>query len=150
MSAVTLDSTRFGAVQIAAESVIEFSNGLIGLGGSRYALLTSDAGSPFAWLHSMEDADVALPVTNPWLFFSEFAVDLSDGEAERLGVRDPNATDVWVTVRAASRLEDFSANLRAPILVWNGKGHQVINEAQNAPVRAPLFPAAMTEQVVAA
>ena len=34
---------------------------------------------------------------------------------------------------------DFSANLRAPILVADGRGHQVINEASDAPVRAPLF-----------
>jgi flagellar assembly factor FliW len=36
-------------------------------------------------------------------------------------------------------LEDFSANLRAPILVRNGLGHQIINQAPDAPVRAPLF-----------
>jgi flagellar assembly factor FliW len=139
MSAVTLDSTRFGAVQIAAESVIEFSNGLIGLGGSRYALLTSDAGSPFAWLHSMEDADVALPVTNPWLFFSDYEVKISTGETARIGVPEGEEPEVWVIVRAAGAPEDFRANLRAPILVYNGQGHQVINEAPDAPVRAPLF-----------
>ena len=50
---------------------------------------------------------------------------------------------VWVTVRAGAELADFHANLRAPILVAEGKGHQVINEAADAPVRAPLFPAAV-------
>jgi flagellar assembly factor FliW len=44
-----------------------------------------------------------------------------------------------VTVRAAETLEDFSANLRAPILIAQGSGHQVINQAPDAPVRAPLF-----------
>jgi flagellar assembly factor FliW len=34
---------------------------------------------------------------------------------------------------------DFSANLRAPIPVADGRGHQVINEASDARVRAPLF-----------
>jgi flagellar assembly factor FliW len=38
-----------------------------------------------------------------------------------------------------SELADFSCNLRAPIVVWNGRGHQVINEAQDAPARAELF-----------
>ena len=41
---------------------------------------------------------------------------------------------------------DFSANLRAPILVWNGRGHQVINEAKDARVRAPLFRESTVEQ----
>jgi flagellar assembly factor FliW len=43
-------------------------------------------------------------------------------------------------------LEDFSANLRAPILVNNGLGHQVINQAPDAPVRAPLFPTVNEEE----
>ena len=47
-----------------------------------------------------------------------------------------------MTVRAGAELTDFSANLRAPIVVAEGQGHQVINEAADAPVRAPLFPAA--------
>jgi flagellar assembly factor FliW len=49
---------------------------------------------------------------------------------------------VWVTVRAGSELSDFSANLRAPILISGGQGFQVINEASQAPVRAPPFPEA--------
>ena len=44
-----------------------------------------------------------------------------------------------MTVRAGESLEDFSANLRAPILIAGGRGHQVINEADGTPVRAPLF-----------
>ncbi len=57
-------------------------------------------------------------------------------DTERVGASHP---DVWVTVRTGSVPSDFSANLRAPILVADGRGHQVINEASGAPVRAPLF-----------
>ena len=53
---------------------------------------------------------------------------------------DPAQADVYVTVRAAEEAENFSANLRAPIIIANGRGFQVINEAADAPVRAPLFP----------
>ncbi|HYI18799.1 MAG TPA: hypothetical protein VD836_08805, partial [Solirubrobacteraceae bacterium] len=59
---------------------------------------------------------------------------------------DAAQIDVWVTVRAAGELQDFSCNLRAPIVVWNGRGHQVINEAPDAPVRAALFPGAEAAQ----
>jgi flagellar assembly factor FliW len=83
-----------------------------------------------------EDAGLALPVTNPWLFFADYAVELSDADTERVGAADP---DVWVTVRTGTSPQDFSANLRAPIVIADGRGHQVINEASDAPVRAPLF-----------
>jgi flagellar assembly factor FliW len=139
---LTFDSTRFGRVEIDADAVIEFPAGLIGLGGARYALVTVDPDAPFAWLHSVDEPDVALPVTNPWLHYGDYSVELSDADTERIGAEEPEAVDVWVTVRAATELSDFSCNLRAPIVVWKGRGHQVINEAQDAPVRAPLFPEA--------
>jgi flagellar assembly factor FliW len=139
MSTLTVESTRFGSLEIEPETVIEFPTGLIGLGGSRYALLASDEDAAFVWLHSVEDSDLALPVTNPWHFYSDFAVEISDEEARRTGI-DPAQALVWVTVRAGEHLGDFTANLRAPILVSGGRGHQVINEAPNASVRAPLFP----------
>jgi flagellar assembly factor FliW len=136
MSTLTFESSRFGTVEIAADAVIEFPSGLIGLGGSRYALVSADTDGAFHWLHSLEDASLALPVTNPWLFFGDYEVELSDADTARVGSETP---DVWVTVRTGAAPQDFSANLRAPILVADGRGHQVINEASDAPVRAPLF-----------
>jgi flagellar assembly factor FliW len=53
-----------------------------------------------------------------------------------------------VTVRATDSLEGFSANLYAPILISGGRGHQVINQNANAPVRAPLFQRPATEERV--
>jgi flagellar assembly factor FliW len=146
MSTMTFESSRFGTLEIATDEVIEFPAGLIGLGGARYALLSTDEQSPFAWLQSVDDPDLALPITNPWLFFTQFAVEIDDADAERIGISDPSKVDVWVTVRAAQELEGFTANLRAPILVFNGRGHQVINAAKDAEVRAPLFRESTVEQ----
>jgi flagellar assembly factor FliW len=136
---VNIDSTRFGALEVPDESVLEFPNGLIGLGGTRYTLVAREESAPFLWLHSLDDPSLAIPVTNPWFFFSSYEVEVSDAEAERIGVTDPSQADVYVTVRAGEAIEDFRANLRAPILVAGGRGHQVINEASGTSVRAPLF-----------
>ena len=137
--AVTLQSSRFGELEVPAEAIIDFPAGLIGLGGTTFALLARSEESAFAWLHSVEDPDLAVPVTNPWRFFSDYEVELSDDEAERIGITDADDTSVYVTVRAAAALEDFCANLAAPILINAGRGHQVINQAPSCPVRAPLF-----------
>jgi flagellar assembly factor FliW len=136
---ITIDSTRFGSLQVPDEAVVEFPNGLIGLGGTRYALLARDESAPFIWLHSVEDGSLAIPVTNPWNFFSDYEVEISDAEATRIGVKDPAEAEVLVTVRAGESLDDFRANLRAPLLISKGRGFQVINEAPGTSVRAPLF-----------
>jgi len=137
--AVTLQSTRFGTLEVSEQALIEFPCGLIGLPGTRYALLARSEDAAFLWLHSIDDPDLAIPVTNPFRFFAGYEVELSDDEAARIGITANDETSVYVTVRAAGSLDEFCANLRAPLLVSAGRGHQVINQAPDAPVRAPLF-----------
>ena len=139
-TAITITSRRFGALELPASEVIEFPEGLVGLGGHRYVVVPTGADSPFAWLQSADDPDLALPITDPWAFFSDYVLELSDEATEAHGLpADGSGVRVWVTVRAAGDLHDFSANLRAPIVVHEGRGAQVLNEADVAPVRAPLF-----------
>jgi flagellar assembly factor FliW len=142
---LTVESTRFGTIEIESDAVLSFPRGLIGLGGSRYALLSTGEDSPFSWLHSVEDPGLALPVTRPGQFFPGYEVVLSDAEAAALGLGADAPTDVWVTVRATERVEDFTVNLRAPIVVTPRAGgseaYQVINEAPDCDVRVPLFAA---------
>jgi flagellar assembly factor FliW len=145
MTVTILNSSRFGQLEIPTDSVIEFPNGLIGLAGTQWALLARGEASAFVWLHSIDDPELAIPVTNPWRFFADYAVELSDDEASRIGIEEVDQTSVYVTVRAAEQLDDFTANLRAPILIANGKGHQVINSAGDLPFKAPLFDHLSTE-----
>ena len=139
MSSLTIESSRFGSIEIDSGAVIEFPEGLIGLGGSRYALIADKPDAPFLWLQSLDDPGLALPVTNPHRFFADFAVEVVDEDAERLALDASSAMDVYVTVRAAPVLEDFTANLKAPILVRAGQAWQVINQAPGCELRAPLF-----------
>jgi len=139
----TIHSTRFGTLEIEADAVLSFPRGLIGLGGSHYALLTTDDDSPFAWLHSIEDPDLALPVTRPSQFFSDYELVVSDEEAAGLMLGGDAPAEIWVTVRAAPRIEDFTVNLRAPIVVMRSEkgmaAYQVLNETAGLNVRTPLF-----------
>jgi flagellar assembly factor FliW len=140
VSSLTIESSRFGPLEIDSASVLEFPEGLIGLSGSRYALIAAGPDAPFLWLQSLDDPSLALPVTNPHRFFADFAVEVIDEDAERLGLDAASAMDVYVTIRAASTVEAFTANLKAPILVRAGQAWQVINQAPGAELRAPLFP----------
>ena len=137
---LTIESSRFGQLEVDLESVLEFPEGLIGLAGSRYAMIATDPEAPFVWLQSLDDPSLALPMTNPHRFFADFAVEVDDEDAERLGFSSSGAMDVYVTVRAAPALEDFTANLKAPILVRDGRAWQVINQAPGCELRVPLVP----------
>jgi flagellar assembly factor FliW len=140
MPAITIASRRFGTIDIPADELIEFPEGLVGLGGSRYVVVPTGDDGPFAWLQSADDPDLALPITDPWAFFGDYALELSDDATAAAGLpEDGSGVRVWVTVRAAREQHDFCANLKAPIVVCGGRGAQVLNEADDAPVRARLF-----------
>jgi flagellar assembly factor FliW len=137
MAPVTFSSSRFGTVEVEPDAVLRFPRGLIGLGGERFALV-GEEGDAIAWLHAVDDPDLAVPVADPWSFFPDYAIELSDDEAARIGVTDPSQARVLVVVRVGPTAEECFANLKAPILVAGGTGHQVLNEAE-APLRAPLI-----------
>jgi flagellar assembly factor FliW len=136
-----IESTRFGTFDVVDDLVLTFPNGLIGLPGQRYVLVAKDEGSPFFWLHSAEHADVAVPVTNPWLFFSDYEVRVSDEDAELLQLTAPEDADIYCVVRASSELEEFTVNLAAPVLIHRARrsGRQIINDAGGYSVRHHLF-----------
>jgi flagellar assembly factor FliW len=98
VSSLTIESSRFGRVEIEPSAVIEFPEGLIGLGGSRYALIANNPDAAFMWLQSLEDPGLALPVTNPHRFFADFAVEVVDEDVERLALDGSGSMDVYVTV----------------------------------------------------
>ena len=135
---VTLESTRFGTIDVADDAVVEFPRGLIGLGGRRFALHASNPGDVIVWLHSLEDPALAVPVADPWAFFPGYEVVLSDDEAARVGIASPDEARVLVTVRVGRTAQECFANLKAPILLAGRTGHQVINDAPDVPLRAPL------------
>jgi flagellar assembly factor FliW len=136
-----IESTRFGTLTISEDAVLTFPDGLIGLPGTRWALLAQSESSAFYWLHSLDDPAIALPVTNPWLFFSEYEVSVPDEDVARLGLEAADQADIFCVVRASARLEEFTINLRGPLVVHGSqrRGRQIINELGDYDVRQPLF-----------
>ena len=119
--------------------MIEFPLGLIGLGGCSYTLLDRNPGTGFFWLHAVDNAALALPVVSPFQFFSRFALEIAPEDRERTGLEDAARSEIYVTVRATPDPLDITANLRAPLVIRDGRGYQVINTAEEAPLQAPLF-----------
>ena len=130
-----LNSSRFGSLEIPDDAVVEFPSGLIGLGGSRYTLLAHGENAEIVWLQSLDDPELALPVTNPWRHVPEYELELTEQDAERIGLDDPASASVYVTVRA---IDGISVNLRAPIIISGRHGHHVINQAEKADVRVRI------------
>ncbi len=138
-SATVIQSSRFGSLSVERDAVIEFPHGLIGLDSRQYTVLDINPGTGFRWLHSLDDGGLALPIVDPREFFRAFAFEISDEDRDLIGAEDPSAAQLYVTVRAAPDPSDIVVNLRAPIVIWDGRGHQVLNTAPGAELKAQLF-----------
>ena len=121
------------------DQVIEFPLGLIGLPGTRYALIDRNPGTGFLWLHALEDRALALPIVKPEQFFASFSLEISHEDREQTGIEHLDGASVYVTVRAISTPLQLTANLRAPLVIRSGTGVQVVNADESAPLKASLF-----------
>src|SRR4249919_3329238 len=144
-----LESTRFGEIEVDDRDLLVLPDGLIGLTGTSYTLIATSDESPFRWLHSTEDPELAVPVSSPWSFFSDYEVRVPDDDVASLGLDDASGAEILCVVKASETLEDFTINLAAPIVIHRDRriARQVINEVVGYDVRQPLLSDAQLEQL---
>ena len=130
-----LDSNRFGALEVEDARLVDFPLGLAGLKGRHWALVESAPAGGTLWLHSVENASLALPIIDPRLSFPDFALMVAREELDHLGLAAAEAA-VYATVRVVPG--GLAANLKAPLLILRGCGYQVTNLHPAASLRAAL------------
>lgn len=138
-----LHTTRFGTINIEAEDIITFPDGLVGLSQlKQFVLVNHQDGSPFRWLQSADDPGFALLLIDPWFFCVDYEVILSDAEIERLRVSEGSVLVVYTTVTIPhGRPHAMTANLLAPIVINASErcGRQVILEDDRYHTRHPIL-----------
>ncbi|MCC6158381.1 MAG: flagellar assembly protein FliW [Deltaproteobacteria bacterium] len=140
---VRFHTSRFGDIDVEIGRAIKIPGGLLGFPDSaRYALLEPDQDSPFWWLQSLDEGDLAFVVTDPMTFFPEYQVDARAEELEARGIVDREDLDVLVILSLRGSIESMTANLQGPILL-NSKtrvGRQFVLKDSGYQTRHPLFP----------
>lgn len=130
MKAVT---RLFGTIEIEDDKIITMERGMIGFPDLRHFALIFDkdkkkTGFRIMWLQSMDDGELAFPVTDPGYVLEDYKPSVKEEILETLGdCRDDNMY-LLVTVTVPKNVEDFSVNLKAPIIVNmdTNKGAQII------------------------
>lgn len=121
-----INTSRFGRVDIQAEDILVFPEGLAGLEDYRHWVILADVDNPaIVWLQSVSRADVALPVVNPGRFVLDYQVRVTRGQLEPLHLASLGQAHVLSIVSRDGH--DLHLNLRAPLIVnlQRGLGRQV-------------------------
>ena len=138
-----IETSRFGALAVEDGDVIVFPKGIPGFDDHREWIIAGEDDDPIKWLQSLNDADVALPVTPPSVILDRYAPRFADEELEevRLG-SDENMMLLVVLSLPAGAPWDMTANLRAPIVLNHVKriGKQIIALNEEYPLKADVLP----------
>lgn len=138
-----LNTKHFGQLQIPEDNIITFENGIPGFTQyTKYIIINDeDENSPFCWLQSIEEVDLAFALANPFLIHKEYNPRLPKNEIEKLGEGNETDYSVLSIVIVPEDVEKMTANLRAPIVInlKTKKGMQVILDGEDYPIKYYLF-----------
>ena len=146
---IKLNTAKFGEIEIDKSSIFDFVSPIIGFKDlKQYAIIDYKPDSPFKWLQSIEDSELAFPITLCSFFGIDYQFDIPDEEAELLEIE--TADDVFVCNIAnipSSNPQSATINMLAPIIInlKNKKAMQLILKNTNFEVRHKLFEQENTE-----
>lgn len=142
---IKINSTRFGEVEIDKNVVFDFVSPIIGFSEyRRFALIDHNPDSPFKWLQSIEEEDLAFPITLCSFFGINYQFKIEDEEEQKLEIENPD--DIFVCNIAnipSSNPTGATINMLAPIIInlKNKKAMQIVLKNTNFEVRYKLFKA---------
>ena len=125
-----LETVHFGVIDINEADFIYFPEGIPGFEQSkRFALLGNDEKeSVFFWLQSVDMPELCFVVTDPFMVYDGYGVDVEDEDVELLEITDTNKVLTLTIVVIPENMDEIRVNLKAPIIINTEKklGKQII------------------------
>jgi flagellar assembly factor FliW len=137
----------YGIIDVDERQKITFSSGLFGFETLTEYLLLDAERQPFYWLQSVDVEQVAFILVNPFLFRSDYEVDISDEELTAIGISSPEKALIFSIVTIPPDGGPMTANLQGPLIInreqrlgkqailtdprWQTK-HDIIHEMEQA------------------
>lgn len=120
---LSIPSQALGSIEVRPESVITVHEPLAGFPDCHtYALVEhvrrdgSVSPSVF-WLQAVERPYQAFVVTDPWGVFPEYAPEISDADADDLGLTNFEDARVFAILTVPRSPSEMTVNLRAPVVL---------------------------------
>jgi len=116
---LSFNTLRFGQVTVPLARIVDFASPILGFEGlKQFAILDHDEDSPFKWLQSVEDADLAFVITNPTIFGIAYEFVIPEDAVSLLGIEKAEDTLVFTLVTIPDNDPvKMTANLLGPLVV---------------------------------
>ncbi len=127
---VSIHSRRFGSISVKEDQIILLTPGLLGFSQfHRYVLIEHGQESPFLWLQSVDNPDLAFVVIDPRQVLPGYHPGPLTEVMEDLQVEKPEDLKVLVILTIPpGRPQDMTANLMGPVVInlKNRRGRQLV------------------------
>ncbi|MEK7710650.1 MAG: flagellar assembly protein FliW [Planctomycetota bacterium] len=137
---MVITTSRFGQLDVNAERLIVFHEGILGFPKQRdYALIQTGEDSGFYWLQSVCTPELAFVVCDPRLFVADYQVPVKLEELECVELEDAKDAQVFIIVNKIGDL--LTGNLQGPLVVnvLNRKARQLVLSDKRFSTRHPLM-----------
>lgn len=142
MTQLKFQTSRFGEITCAAQDIIVFNEGLVGLPDIKeFVLIQHKDDSPFRWLQSLNDGTLAFLVVDPEHYL-QFSPEMPSSAVQGLDL----AIDTPILVYTICNIPKgnptgMTLNLAGPIVInaVSQKARQVVLEDDAYPVRYAVF-----------
>lgn len=134
-------SRVFGELEVSEENIIFFEEGIPAFENLKKFVIIKEDESPFYWLQSIEDKDIAFVIINPFEIKPDYEFDLPDEVVSKLEIDSPQDVAVFSIVVIPEDVKQTRVNLKAPIIinVNKRKGMQYLLDDERYPLRYYLF-----------
>lgn len=112
---VQLETSRFGALEVAEDRIISFPDGLLGFPDIKHYILMDYKDTPLKWLQAVDDPDLAFIVTEPAVLFPDYKVRLDPATKQYLKLEKDEDLAVLMIIRVEG--ENVIANLQGPLFL---------------------------------
>ncbi len=122
-----IETLRFGKIAVQEDKVITFPRGILGFAKNKqYLLFPHSEDSPFLWLQSVEDGDLAFVVMNPRLVKNDYSLDVDENVLNELNAKqEADLEVVCIVTIPRNDPKRMTINLLGPIII-NSKSRNAV------------------------
>ncbi|MGE7917505.1 flagellar assembly protein FliW [Viridibacillus sp. NPDC093762] len=133
-----IQTAYMGEIEVEASQIIYFEHGIPGFEDEKqFVLLPVESNDMFFVLQSLETAELAFIITNPYTVTTNYSFELEDSIVHALQIQDEKEVAIFAIVSLKETIEQSTINLKAPIVLntTNYKAKQVILNNENFAIR---------------
>lgn len=138
-----INTSRFGEVEFDENLIFNFIEPILGYEHlSKFILIDYEADSPFKWLQSSEDPDIAFPVTFPAFFGINYQFVIPEEKAKKLDLTNSeNLLSFNISCVPEGSPQNATVNLVGPIIInmLNKNAMQLVLTSTNFSTKHRLF-----------